>query len=692
MKQVLFTLFLICLIFTSYAQDVTRFFHEDKLITTGTFYYPEHWPETQWDRDFKKMADMGFEYVHMAEFAWAFLEPKEGVYNFEWLDKAIDLASKNGLKVLLCTPTATTPVWMGIKYPETYVMNSNYLRGEHGSRQNNSLVDASFRTLSFKIIAEMGKRYGQNPNVWGWQLDNEPEAKEDYSPAAQNAFRYWLEKKYTSIESLNEAWGTAFWSISYSSFNEIKIHNTSSIVWWGNNPHALLDFKRFTAYVQADFLNEQAAVLRKYISKNQFITTNYVAVPNNADPRLSDQLDFISYTSYPNGGSANLGSDGFRLGDPTRLMLANDYFRPIKGVTGVMEIQPGQVNWGNPNSLLLPGTVRMWLWHCVATGARFASSYRFRQVLFGVEQYHSGIIENDGVTPSQGGKEYIQFIQEIKQLEQMNIPKVLPEGLEKKSAAILWSHENLWDHNRQAQNGNWNLWSHTLKYHQALKSLGVKVDYVSENDDWSMYPMLIVPAYQAVDSALVEKWKNYAEQGGDLVLTCRTATKTRDGHFWEAGWGAPIYDLIGAGINAYDMLPGYQKATVEKDGETFLWNKWGELLEPFDQSYSKASYADQFYKGTTAVTKRELGKGTVSYIGVDTEESILEKELLMDLFTKQGLVIDNFPEGVFVNWRDGFWIAVNYSSEAYEIDLPEDAKVVFGEKQLAPAGVLVWVQ
>lgn len=690
MRQVVFAMFIGCFVLSAQAQDPNRFFPADRLITPGVFYYPEHWPETQWERDFKNMADMGFQYVHMAEFSWAFLEPSEGVYQFGWLDRAVELAAKYGLKVILCTPTATTPVWMGIKYPETYLMYNNYLRGEHGSRQSNSNANAKYRELSAKIVHELGKRYGKNPNVWGWQLDNEPESKEDYSPSAQAAFRTWLKDKYKSVEQLNKSWGTAFWGMQYAHFDEINIHNPAIIGWWGNNPHALLDFKRFMAWVQADFLDEQATILRQYISNNQFITTNYVAVPGNSDPRLTKNLDFIAYTSYPNSGSPNLGTNGFRMGDPNRLMLANDYFRPVKGVTGVLEIQPGQVNWGNPNALLLPGTVRMWLWHALAGGAKLASSYRYRQVLYGVEQYHAGIIENDGITLAQGGKEYVQFISEVKKLEQLGLNKTIPTHYAAKKSAILWSHSNLWDQNRQPQNSNWSIWNHTLKYHRTLHALGAPVNYVSETDDWSDYFMLIVPAYQFVDSALVAKWTSYAENGGNLVITCRTATKTRDGHFWEAGWGAPLYDLIGAKVKAYDMLPGYQNATVTMSGVDYKWSLWGELLEPSNNEYALANYTDQFYAGKTAVTQRTVGKGTVTYIGVDTKDSQLEKELLKGLFTSQKLPVNNLPEGVLAYWRDGFWIAVNYRSETFELELPANATIIIGEKNIQPAGVLVW--
>ncbi len=690
MKKLLLTLLTFTLILNTIAQDASRFFPDDRMLIPGAFYYPEHWPQSQWERDFKQMTEMGFEYVHMAEFAWAFLEPEEGVYTFEWLDKAVNMAAEQGLKVILCTPTATIPVWMGNKYPDVYLTDSRHMKGEHGSRQNNSLVSEKYIELSANIIHELGKRYGNNPNVWGWQLDNEPQAKDDYSPASHEAFRQWLKNKYETIEVLNHAWGAAFWSVIYSSFDEINIHNPTIIQWWGNNPHALLDFRRFTAWVQANDLDRQARILREYIKPNQFITTNYVAAINNADPRLTQELDFIAYTSYPNNGNPNLGKNGYRLGDHTALLHANDYYRPIDGVTGVLEIQPGQVNWASSNSMLLPGTVHMWLFHSLGAGARFASSYRFRQVLYGVEQYHSGMIENDGITPSQGGREYMQFIEQVKQLEQMNTDKETPAEYTAKRTAILWSHENLWDHMRQPQNNRWNIRNHTMKYHQMLKSMDVPVDYIAETDEWSNYPTLIIPAYQAVDSALVEKMKSYANDGGNLIITCRTASKNRYGHFWEAGWSAPLYNLIGAKITGYDMLPGNKQATVTMNGEDYKWNMWGDLLEPENETYSKVKYTDQFYAGKTAVTQRDFGNGTITYIGVDTQNGEMEKQILKELFEKRGHSVSNYPEGVFVYWRNGFRVAVNYSSESYTMELPANANIIFGEKDLASPGVLVW--
>ena len=166
------------------AQEVNRFFPEKDLVTTGIYYYPEHWNETQWERDIKKISEMGFEFVHLAEFAWFKMEPQEGRFDFTWLDKVVNLCAKYHLKVLMCTPSATTPTWMRINYPETFVMDGHYIRAENGTRGLESIVDLKYRDFVKKIVTEMAARYGQNNNVMGWQIDNEPGAMPDYSPPA----------------------------------------------------------------------------------------------------------------------------------------------------------------------------------------------------------------------------------------------------------------------------------------------------------------------------------------------------------------------------------------------------------------------------------------------------------------------------------------------------------------------------
>jgi beta-galactosidase len=636
---------------------------------------------------------MGFEFIHLAEFAWAQLEPEEGKYNFGWLDQIVDIAGKNNLEVVLCTPSATPPVWLGLKYPDIYILKSNNLRAEHGTRANGSLTNSNFMRYVERINSELAQRYGTNKHVTGWQIDNEPEGKYDYSPSAQEAFRQWLQKKYQSIDQLNMAWGNAFWSQLYNSFDQISIPNADLVGWWGTNPHALLDYKRFTADIQAEFLDFQAATLRKHIFPQQYITTNYTATCPGSDPRSTRLLDFATFTSYPNGGQQNLGELGFRLGNHRVLAYANDYYRNVTGITGIMELQPGQVNWGSINPLLLPGTVRMWLWHNFAAGSSLACSYRFRQILYGAEQYHAGIIGTDGVTPLPGGKEYMQFNSEIKELRKLYKPESkMPEEIIARRTAILWNQENTWSIDRQKQTQQWDAWGFPGTYHEILKSFGAPVDIISESADLAGYKFTVVPAYEMADSALINKWTEYAANGGNLIITCRTATKNRMGHFWEAGIAAPIYDLIGAQITATDMLPADVQGKISTKTSGYSWNNWGDLLQPYPGTEVLATYANQFYAGKAAVVRRELGKGSVTYIGVDTDDAVLEKDILNEVFTRADVPVKNYPKGVYVYWHDGFYVAVNYSSEDFSVNISENASIIFGNNILKPAEVLVWTE
>jgi len=673
------------------AQVGNRFFPEKDLITTGIYYYPEHWNENQWERDIKKIAGMGYEFVHLAEFAWFKMEPEEGKFEFDWLDKVISLCAKYNLKVLMCTPSATTPAWMRDKYPETFVMDGHYIRAEHGTRGLGSIVNPAYRRFVATIVTEMARRYGQNKNVIGWQLDNEPDAKPDYSPSSQEAFRQWLRNKYKTIEALNAAWGTAFWSQWYNNFDQVIIPNTNLVGWWGNNPHALLDFKRYSADAQAEFLDFEAATLRTHILKEQFVTTNYTAVSTGADPRRTNKLDFATYTAYPNGGTNNIGELGFRLGNSKVILFAAEYYKTVGGVSGVMEIQPGPVNWGSYNPLLLPGTVRMWLYHTFAAGGKLACSYRFRQINYSAEQYHAGVILPDGVTPSQGGEEYMQFMKEIKALRKQYKPGLtMPAKLAARSTAILWNLENYWTIDRQKQTWQWDTWNYPLKFLEIAKSFGAPVDVIPETADLSKYKFVIVPAYEMADSALVKKWSEYAANGGHLIITCRTATKDRMGHFWEAEWAAPLSGLIGAQVKATDMLSSNARGDILMGSVHYSWNNWADLLAPDKNTEALAVFDNQFYKGKAAVVKHKVGKGTVTYIGVDTDDSKLERDVLRSIYTGAGTTIENYPPGVYVYWRDGFYVAVNYSSDNYTVNMPGTARMIVGEKILQPGGVLVW--
>ena len=673
------------------AQGQPDYFPKKNLTTVGAYYYPEHWESSQWERDLKKMSELGFEFTHFAEFAWAQLEPQEGVYDFSWLDKSVELAAKYNLKVILCTSTATPPVWLVRKHPEILIKRENGVSMDHGARQHASFTSTLFREYSMKMIAELAKRYGHDSRVMGWQLDNEPHAIVDFNEDALRRFRIFLKEKYNNdINLLNKAWGAAFWSQLYSDFEQINFPRPSE---WGQNPHQLLDWRRFYAKEAASFLDLQAKEIKKHITPAQWVTTNYVPDYTEGHIGLSKELDFHSYTRYMVYGEYDKGELGFRIGDPMRIPFANDFFRPIDGVYGVMELQPGQVNWGTMNAQPYPGAVRLWLWSVFAGGSDFTCTYRFRQPLYGDEQFHQGIIGPDGVTVSIGGQEYVDFINEVAVLRKHYDPKAeLPKDYTKRKAAILYNHENIWSMEKRKLNDNWNTEGHIQKYYTPLKSFGAPVDVIYEGKDFSKYPILIAPAYEMVNDSIINVWTEYVKKGGNLVLTTRSGLKDHNTHLFELPLGGKIASLIGAQLDFYDFLPNNKTAKVEMSGNLYEWNVWGEALIPDKGTDVWVTHADQYYKGKPAVTHRKLGKGTVTYVGVETIEGSLEKEVLKRIYSINETPVLNLPEGMWVEYRDGFGIAVNYSSETQLFPLPANAKILIGDKVLSPAGVVVWKQ
>lgn len=664
-------------------------FNDKDLTLTGAYYYPEHWDESQWERDLKQMHELGFEFTHFAEFAWAQLEPQEGVYDFSWLDRAVALAAKYDLKVVMCTSTATPPVWLSRKYPEILLKSEDGTVQDHGARQHASFASPVYRKLAYRMIEELARHYGNDSRIIGWQLDNEPAVQFDYNQAAEEAFREFLKEKYHyNIQELNAAWGTAFWSEVYSRFEEITLPKTAQMFM---NHHQILDYRRFAAKQTNDFLNEQCRLIKKY-AKNQWVTTNYIPDYDKGHIGGSKDLDFVSYTRYMvYGDNEGIGRRGYRVGNPLRIAMANDFFRPVNGTYGVMELQPGQVNWGSINPQPLPGAVRLWLWSVFAGGSDFICTYRYRQPLYGTEQYHYGIVGTDGVTVTPGGREYEQFMKEIRSLRKDYRPKEdKPETYLKRKTAILWNPENYWSIDRQKQNATWNTFAHVDKYYRTLKSYAAPVDFISEEKDFSQYSVMIVPAYQLADKELVARWKKYVEEGGNLVLTCRTAQKDRFGRLPEAPFGSMIDELTGNHIEFYDLLLPQDPGQVKMDGKIYTWNTWGEILQPGASNEVWATYTNEFYEGKPAVTFRKLGKGSVTYIGVDSSDGVLERQVLDKLYSRLQIEVMNLPYGVTMEYRNGLGIVLNYSDQPYQFALPQGAKVLIGTPNIATAGVLVF--
>jgi beta-galactosidase len=677
---------------TSIHADEVRFFPK-KGMDFGVYYYPEHWPEEQWERDIKRVAELGFQFIHYGEFAWARLEPEEGRFDFAWLDRAVDLAGKNGLKVVMCTPSPCIPAWLATKHPEVLAMDVTGTRIHHnGARLNGSLANPIYRKHVARIADELGKRYGKNPGIIGWQIGNEPHIQcgEDYSPSAQSEFIGWLKKKYGTIGELNKSWGAAFWSYTLNDFDQIKMPSA--------NPHASLDFKTYTSQEIARDLIDQTRILRKHSDGRQWITTNYAYYKGlpNVDPFLTrGELDFAAHTMYLTHNRSHSSGDSLahRLGAGMEFNFSTEVARSVDGYTGIMELQPSQINWGRFNAMPMPGAVRMWLWHYFGMGGRFVCTYRYRQPLFGVEQFHHGIMQTDGVTLSHGAVDFVKAIGEIGKISEQLEPGAIDPFARASRTGFLWSNRNVIDVEGYRHHQDWDTWQHIYTYYQNLKRMAVDVEFVTETDDYDpqRIPFLVVPSYQMMSKETIAKLEQYAERGGHLILTTRTALKDPRGHLWEAKIQQPIWKLIGGEIEFYDHLPKERPGMILYDGKPHPWHTWGTVIKPAEGTESWGVYEDQFYKGRSAVLHREAGKGSVTYVGAWSDDWDMEYRILRRVYGNAlGELPFDLPPYVFAQHREGLWTAVNYTDKTIPIPVPDSAEVMMGERNLPPAGVLVW--
>jgi len=546
----------------------------------GVCYYPEHWPEDKWELDAAKMRATGLSWVRIGEFAWSRIEPTEGKYEWTWLDRAIEVLGNAGLKIVLGTPSATPPRWMVDKHPDMLAVDKNGRPRKFGSRRHYCFSHLKYREEAVQIAEKLGERYGSNPHIAAWQIDNEygcHDTTVSYSPSAKTAFQEWLENKYETIDALNTAWGNVFWSLEYVGFAQIDLPNLTVTE---PNPAHVMDFRRFSSDQVAAFNRVQCAALRKYT--DQPLIHNYMGRITDFDHfAVGDDLEIASWDSYPLGFLEDRSDQGdtfkrefMRQGDPDFQAFHHDLYRAVgKGRWWVMEQQPGPVNWAPYNPAPLPGMVRLWTWEAIAHGAEVVSYFRWRQAPFAQEQMHSGLQRPDGEW-AQGAEEVSRVSDELSQLPQFEHKKA--------QVALVFDYPSAWAWETQKQGKDFDYFRLVYDFYRGLRRLGLSVDILpSTTTDFGDRKMVIIPGLFAWTDELKAAIKKYK---GQLVLGPRTGSKTND--FQIPATLPPRIPDFECKISSVESLRPDANIALEKGGYFQIWREHAETGETISEETS----------------------------------------------------------------------------------------------------------
>ena len=637
----------------------------------GVCYYPEHWPSSRWQTDARQMMAQGISLVRIGEFAWSRIEPVHGQFEWDWLDRAIDTLAAEGLRVVLGTPTACPPIWLVKTHPDILPVGENGRVRQFGSRRHYSFSSEVYREHSRRITKVLAERYGQHPALIGWQLDNEYGCHDTtlcYSEQALQAFHHWLQRRYHTIEALNAAWGSVFWSQEYTHFRDIGL----PLAVTETNPAHRLAFRRFSSDQVRSFSDEQAAILREHSRADVWLSHNFMGDFVDFDHYpVMQALDIATWDSYPLGFLDQGWFDEEtkrrfrRTGHPDWAAFHHDLYRGVgRGRFAVMEQQPGAVNWAPNNAEPLPGMVRLWSLEALAHGAEFVSWFRWRQAPFAQEQMHAGLLLSDA-TQSAGGEEAAQVAQALAQLSR--------QSTEQAPVALLFDYEACWLTEIQPHQADYNALRCAFEYYSAARSLGLDIDILPPDADLAGYELILLPCLPFINEALVAQLR---ATSAAIVIGPRAGSKTDDCTIPEALPPAALSTLIDIRIVSVDAIRSGTVYPLRHEPDSHA-TRWIETIDTPLEPHWKTS------DGRGVLYQHER----VCYLATCLNHDALV-ELIAAHCVQAG--IDTLPltDEVRVRRIGQHVFVFNYSAETNAA--PVAGEPLLGERILPPAGVSVF--
>lgn len=590
----------------------------------GVDYHPEHWvypyagtpdnPEGRWERDAQLMAEAGVNVVRMGEFVWGLYEPEEGKYDFAWMRRVMDVMAAHDIKVVLATPTAAPPIWLAKKHPEILPITADGHTLHEGTRRAYCMNSDVYWEYSRKIIRALCAALGDHPQLIAWQVDNGlggHNTAASFNEETRRDWHLWLEAKYKTIDQLNAAWGTRFWSQIITDWSQAPMPQRAPTV---HNPALILDWMRFCSDTIITYAKMQVDLLHE-LTPHIPVTQNLRALYRNFDHfDMAEILDFVSLDS-----NATIRTRSAELACEIDMMrsLKKTNIRTPDGDWGfwVIEQKAGNVDWQDVNSLLRPGVVRMFTYQLISRGATGVLYFFWRRPRIGSEKFYGGVLTHDGRGTNRGYQEIKQIGQEIRRLAPL-----LQDTRVEAEACILFSHEADWSirYTRQP-NKHFHLREHLQLFYNALHDRNIPVDFARPTEDLSRYKVVFAPSLQVLASAEAELLKLYVQNGGTLVATCNTGLVDEHHIVPDNGFPNGLTEVFGLEVLEFDVLPPGEENHLAIKGPftaTHLHpaRLWCDLIEP-QGCQVLATYAKDFYAGKPAVTLNHYGNGRAIYIG-----------------------------------------------------------------------------
>lgn len=621
----------------------------------GAAWYPEQWPESRWDADLQLMQDAHVTFVRVGEFAWSTMEPHDNQFALDWLDRAIRAAERHHIAVVLGTPGAAPPAWLTQAYPDTLRTKQDGRKDEHGNREQFNFTSPKYRELLARITDHMATRFGHDPDVIAWQLDNEI-GEESFDPATRALFQTWLHNKYKTLDNLNTRWTTSYWSETYQDWSQVPIEET------GGNPGLLLNWKQFVSDTWRSYNRLQIDRIRAHAEPRQIITTNMMGWFDKYDHYIvSQDLDFASWDDYV--GTGHL--------DPVRNGAAHDLTRGfLRKNFWVMETQPGMVNWSPDNNMLDKGEVRAMAWHAIGHGSEAVEFWQWRSALNGQEQYHGTLIGADGTS--------VPLYPEVAQVgaEFAKLGPAFAGTTVQSDVAILQDYNSRWAINWQRHNKAFDPVAALVDFYGPLRALVRSVDIVPDTAQLARYKLVVAPALNLLTPAAVANLRAYVLGGGHLVLTQRSAMKNEDNSLFPERQPGPLLDLVGARVEQWYALEKPVPIAGEwGSGSSTIWaDQLGSLL-PGTQVLLRYGVSNGWLDNQPAAVTRPAGKGRITYIGAQLDPPVMAKAAAW-MIAQSGLtpVLPDLPSSVDVAIRSGegkrLILLTNYAPDDVTLTLP----------------------